>query len=48
MSVEGCLVVASDEKKRRSFTLEYRVEAARRVIELGRPIAHVAKELGVG
>lgn len=35
-------------RKRRSFTAEYRVEAARRVIETGRPIAHVARELGVG
>lgn len=35
-------------RKRRSFTAEYRVEAARLVIESGRPIAHVARELGLG
>jgi len=34
--------------KRRVFTPEYRREAARLVIETGRPIAHVAKEIGVG
>lgn len=34
--------------KRRRFTAEYRAEAARLVIESGRPIAHVAKELGLG
>ena len=35
-------------KKRRSFTPEYRVEAAGRVIESGRTVAHVARELGLG
>ena len=35
-------------RKRRSFTAEFRVEAARRVIESGRPVAHVARELGLG
>lgn len=32
---------------RRKYTPEYRQEAARLVIESGRPIAHVAKEIGV-
>jgi transposase len=35
-------------KKRRTYTPEYRVEAARLVIDTGRPIAHVAKEIGIG
>ena len=35
-------------KKRRTYTPEYRVEAARLVIDTGRPISHVAKEIGVG
>ena len=34
--------------KRRNYTPAYRREAARLVIETGRPIAHVAKEIGVG
>ena len=34
-------------KTRRKFTPEYRVEAARLVVESGRPIAHVAQELGL-
>ena len=38
----------AEQKKRRSFTPEYRVEAAGRVIESGRPVAHVARELGLG
>lgn len=38
----------AEQKKRRSFTPEYRCEAARLVIESGRPIAHVARELGLG
>ena len=33
---------------RRSFTAEYRVEAAHRVIDSGRTITEVARELGVG
>ncbi|MEP6560929.1 MAG: transposase [Nakamurella sp.] len=33
---------------RRSFTAEYRVEAAHRVIDSGRTIIEVARELGVG
>jgi len=35
-------------RSRRSFSREYREEAAKLVIETGRPIAQVAKELGVG
>lgn len=35
-------------KKRKSYTPEYRREAARLVIDTGRPIAHVARELGIG
>ncbi len=34
--------------KRRKFTPEFREQAARLVIETGRPIAHVAAEIGVG
>ncbi|MFI5714123.1 transposase [Kribbella sp. NPDC051620] len=34
--------------KHRTFTPEYRREAARLVIESGRPIAQVARELGLG
>lgn len=34
-------------RSRRSFSPEFREEAARLVIETGRPIARVAKELGV-
>ena len=37
-------IVSSSRKK---YTPEYRQEAARLVIESGRPIAHVAKEIGV-
>ena len=33
---------------RRSFTPEYRVEAAHRVIDTGRTVAEVARDLGVG
>ncbi|MGP4983768.1 transposase [Corynebacterium casei] len=32
---------------RKKYTPEYRQEAARLVVESGRPIAHVAKEIGV-
>ncbi|MDN6407402.1 MAG: transposase [Corynebacterium casei] len=32
---------------RRKYTPEYRQEAARLVIESGRPITHAAKEIGV-
>ncbi|MFE3060865.1 transposase [Nocardia sp. NPDC059239] len=34
-------------RKRRSFTAEYKVEAAHRVIDTGRTIAEVARELGL-
>uniref|UniRef100_UPI0014613F72 transposase n=1 Tax=Nocardia araoensis TaxID=228600 RepID=UPI0014613F72 len=34
-------------RKRRSYTTEYKVEAAHRVIDSGRTIADVARELGV-
>jgi transposase len=34
--------------KRRVYTAEYRVEAARLVIDTGRPIVAVAREIGVG
>ena len=37
-------IVSSSRKK---YTPEYRQEAARLVLESGRPIAHVAKEIGV-
>ena len=38
------VIVSSSRKK---YTPEYRQEAARLVLESGRPIAHVAKEIGV-
>ena len=41
--LEGCPHVL----KRRSFTTECKVEAARRVIDSGRTIAEVARELGI-
>jgi transposase len=34
--------------KRKSYTPAYRREAAHLVIDTGRPIAHVAKEIGIG
>jgi transposase-like protein len=34
-------------RKRRSFTTEYKVEAAHRVIDSGRTIAEVSRELGI-
>lgn len=34
-------------RKRRSFTAEYKVEAAHRVIDSGRTIAEVSRELGL-
>ena len=34
--------------KRRKYTPEFREEAVRLVIETGRPVAHVAAEIGVG
>ena len=35
-------------RKRRNYTPAYRREAARLVIDTGRPIVQVAKEIGVG
>ncbi len=35
-------------RTKRRFTAEYRVEAAHRVIDSERPVAEVARELGVG
>jgi transposase len=35
-------------RKRKSYTPRYRAEAARLVIDTGRPIAQVAREIGVG
>ena len=34
--------------KRKKYTPEFRDQAARLVIETGRPVAHVAAEIGVG
>lgn len=34
-------------RKRRSFTTEYKVEAAHRVIDSGRTVAEVSRELGI-
>ncbi|MCE7004689.1 transposase [Kibdelosporangium philippinense] len=34
-------------RKRRSFTAEYKVEAAHQVIDSGRTVAEVARELGL-
>lgn len=34
-------------RKRRSYSAEYKVEAAHRVIDSGRTIAEVARELGI-
>ena len=33
---------------RRKYTPEFRAEAVRLVVETGRPVAHVAAEIGVG
>jgi transposase len=38
----------SEKKRRNRYSPAYRREAARLVIDTGRPIAHVAKEIGVG
>ncbi|WP_460524423.1 transposase, partial [Humibacter antri] len=35
-------------KKRKTYTSEYRREAAHLVIDTGRPVAAVAREIGVG
>lgn len=40
--------MSSDKKQRRSYTEEYKREAARLVIDTGRPIAAVAAEISVG
>ena len=40
--------MASAPKKRRRFTPAYRRDAAHLVIDTGRPIATVAREIGVG
>jgi transposase len=40
--------MGTNGKHRRVFTPEYRGEAARLVIDTGRPVAHVARELGLG
>jgi len=42
-----CLVSEKKKRSRRTFTPEYRSQAARLVIETGRPIAGVAREIGV-
>ena len=38
----------SGSRKRKNYTPAYRCDAAHLVIDTGRPIAHVAKEIGVG
>ena len=35
-------------KKRNQYTKEYKVEAVRLMVEEGRPISEVARELGTG
>ena len=35
-------------KKRRQYTKEFKIEAVRLIIEEGRPISDVARELGIG
>ena len=35
-------------KKRRQYTKEFKIEAVRLIIEEGRPISEVARELGIG
>jgi transposase-like protein len=40
--------MASMARTRRSFTPDYRVEAAHRVIDTDRTIAQVARDIGVG
>ena len=34
--------------KRRKFTPEFRAQSVRLVTETGRPVAHVAAEIGIG
>jgi len=41
-------VMGTSKKKRATYTPEYRREAAHLVIDTGRPIAAVAREIGVG
>ena len=36
------------QQRQRKYTPEFREQAARLVIETGRPVAHVAAEIGVG
>lgn len=43
-----CGKVFSMNAVRRKFSPEYRANAARLVIDTGRPVAHVAAELGLG
>ena len=43
-----CGKVVGLSGKRRKYTPEFREQAARLVIETGRPVAHVAAEIGVG
>jgi transposase len=38
----------AQKKTRKTYTAQYRAEAAGLVIEAGRPIAEVARELGLG
>jgi transposase len=40
--------MSGSSRKRKSYSPAYRREAAQLVIETGRPIVHVAKEIGVG
>ena len=40
--------MSAQKRQRRSYTPEYRIEAANLVIDTGRSIAAVAKEIGVG
>jgi transposase len=38
----------SGKRQRKTYTPEYREQAVRLVVDTGRPIAHVAAEIGVG
>src|SRR4029078_8721428 len=44
----SCGKVVCMSGKRRKYTPEFGEQAARLVIEAGRPVAHVAAEIGVG
>ena len=46
--LKGCSDINEQKKQRRSFTEEYRREAAGLVIDTGRSIAAVAREIKVG